>query len=110
MKQLRSTGFATYAVLCHYFKRYVKKRRERKTKEMKKLVAQELYKNVLKEKMRFGMSKTHLNVRKLQKFREWLLMTKIERIKCLKVLWKNNLLELFKLSSEAETLSICKSQ
>lgn len=44
---------------------------------MKKLVAQELYKNVLKEKIKFGMSKTHLNVRKLQKFREWLIMTKI---------------------------------
>lgn len=44
---------------------------------MRKIVAEELYKSVMREKLRFGLSKTHLNVRKLQKFREWLIMTKI---------------------------------
>jgi hypothetical protein len=36
---------------------------------MKKIVAEELFKYVLREKLRFGLSKSHLNVRKLQKFR-----------------------------------------
>ena len=30
MKQLRKDGFVTYALLCHKFKQYVKKRRARK--------------------------------------------------------------------------------
>lgn len=69
---------------------------------MKKIVAEELYKSVMREKLRFGLSKTKLNVRKLQKFREWLVITKMERVKCLKMLWKNHLLSVVKIKNESD--------
>ena len=76
MKKMSKLHFSTYAKLCFYFKKYVEKKRKEKAMRMRKIVASELYKSIMKEKLRFGLAKTHLNVRKLQKFREWLAITK----------------------------------
>lgn len=107
---LRKVRFHSYILLCCVFKRYINKKRLEKTKNCKKLVIEALYKSVIKDKIRFGLSKTHLNVRKLQKFREWLVLTKNERIRCLKILWKNHLLSVIKIKVESiDNLSIIRS-
>ena len=76
IKKMSKLKFLTYAKLCYYFKKYVERKRREKIVKMRKIVASELYKSIMKEKLRFGLAKTHLNVKKLQKFKEWLAITK----------------------------------
>lgn len=47
-----------------------------------------------------GLSTSNLNVRKIQKFREWLALVKNERAKCLKFLWKVQLMGIMKINPE----------
>jgi hypothetical protein len=60
--------------------------------------------------MKVGLCKTQLSVRKIQKFREWLMITKIERIRCLKVLWKNYLPQIMRVTHDSDAILLCKTQ
>jgi hypothetical protein len=53
-----------------------------------------------KDKIKMGLSTSNLNVRKIQKFREWLALVKNERAKCLKFLWKVQLMGIMKINPE----------
>jgi hypothetical protein len=53
-----------------------------------------------------GIATCTFNVRKLQKFREWVVMVKNERKKCLKYMWKVYLLSNMKINSDNENSAI----
>jgi hypothetical protein len=53
-----------------------------------------------------GIATCTFNVRKLQKFREWVVMVKNERKKCLKYMWKVYLLSNMKINSDNESSAI----
>lgn len=53
-----------------------------------------------------GIATCTFNVRKLQKFREWVFMVKNERKKCLKYMWKVYLLSNMKINSDNESSAI----
>ena len=65
-----------------------------------------MFKNVIKDKIRLGISACSFNIRKLQKFREWVAMVKSERKQCLKHMWKVYLLSMMKLNSDHEGTTI----
>lgn len=73
---------------------------------MRKLVTQELFKSVIKDKMRLGLSACTLNIRKIQKFREWVAMVKAERKKCLKYMWKVYIFSMMKINWNNEMASV----
>jgi hypothetical protein len=54
----------------------VKKFRERKYQEKRKFIVEELTKHFTKDKLKLGLSTSNLNIRKIQKFREWLVLVK----------------------------------
>ena len=52
----------------------------------------------VKDKIKLGLSTSTMNIRKIQKFREWLALVKSERMKCLKILWKIQLMGIMKIN------------
>ena len=69
-------------------------------------MTQELFKSVIKQKFKIGMTTISFNIRKLQKFREWVAMVKAERRKCIKQMWKVYLLSMMKINSDHESSSM----
>ena len=47
-----------------------------------------------------GVAACIFNIRKLQKFREWMVMVRTERKKCLKYMWKVYMLTMMKINSD----------
>jgi len=98
MRHFAQNRIVRYAILFTTFRRYVRKFRQRKFVNQRKYVTQKLFKNVIKSKMKLGIAANIFNVRKLQKFREWVSMVKAERKKCLKYMWKVYLLSNMKIN------------
>ena len=69
MKNLREGKFHSYVLLLFAFRKFIKRKRDEKSRYYKKIVTEALYNSFIRDKLRLGISKTNLNVRKLQKFR-----------------------------------------
>ena len=58
------------------FQQYVKRFRLRKQKQMRKTIVGEIFKGVMRQKLKVGITACNFSVRKLQKFRDWLSLVK----------------------------------
>lgn len=100
MRKMFQNQIFRYSLMTVVFRKYVKKFRERKFRSKVGFVTQSIIKNVIKEKIKVGISTCTFNARKLQKFREWTAMVKAERKKCLKYMWKVYTLSMMKINSD----------
>jgi hypothetical protein len=107
MRRLHQSQVFRFFLLTMTFQQYVKRFRVRKAAQLRKLVVGELFKGVVRQKLKIGLAACHFSVRKLQKFREWLVLVRGERRRCLKTIWKVQLLSLMRLNSENESSAIC---
>lgn len=106
MRKMFQNQIFRYTLMTVVFRKYVKKFRERTFKSKVTFIAQSIIKNVVKEKIKVGISTCTFNARKLQKFREWASMVKTERKKCLKQMWKVYILSMMKINSDNESSAI----
>lgn len=106
MRRLHQSQVFRFFLLTMTFQQYVKHFRLRKATQMRKLAVGELFKGVVRQKMKIGLAACHFNVRKLQKFREWLSLVREERRRCLKCIWKVQLFSLMKVNSDNESSAI----
>ena len=102
LKAMRSKALGRFFLLVVYFRRHVKRYREKAYEANRKLAVREMMKDGLKEKLRQGILTTKFNARKLQKCSEWLSMARKERKKCLRAVWKMHLLSSMRINTEAE--------
>lgn len=107
MRRLHQSQVFRFFLLTMTFQQYVKRFRVRKATQLRKMVVGELFKGVIRQKLKIGLTACHFNVRKLQKFREWLALVRGERRRCLKSIWKVQLLSLMRLNSDNESSAIC---
>lgn len=61
---------------------------------------------MIRGKIKMGVSACIFNIRKLQKFREWLVLVKSERKKCLKYIWKIHMLSMMKANADIDSSAI----
>jgi hypothetical protein len=76
LDKLRKNQLSRFFLLLLAFKKYIKKFREKTFKNKRANITAEIIKKVVREKIRVGVSACNFNVRKLQKFREWLALVK----------------------------------
>lgn len=100
MRKLHSKQIFRFFLLTMTFQQYVKRFRLKKYKELRKKVVGEIFKSVVIQKLKIGLAACNLNIRKVQKFREWISMVRAERKRCLKYIWKVQLLTTMKVNSE----------
>ena len=105
MKKMLKDQLFRYTLLVISFKRYVKSFRENVFKQKRRKVTQQLFKSVIKDKVKLGLAACTLSIRKIQKFNEWMVMVRAERKKCLNYMWKVNVLSMMKVNSEHQDAS-----
>ena len=76
LKCIKSKSLGRFFLLVVYFRRHVKRHREKAYQAKRKLVVTEMMKGVLKEKLKQGILSTKFNAHKLQKCSEWLSMVR----------------------------------
>lgn len=106
MRRLHHNQIFRFFLLTMTFQQYVKRYRLRKAKQLRKAAIIELFKGVIRQKFKVGFTACSFSVRKLQKFREWLCLVRNERRKCLKYIWKVQLLTIMRVNQDSESSAI----
>lgn len=76
MRKLHHNQVFRFFLLTMTFQQYVKRFRLRKQKKMRKTIVGEIFKGVMRQKLKVGITACNFSVRKLQKFRDWLTLVK----------------------------------
>lgn len=76
MRKLHHNQVFRFFLLTMTFQQYVKRFRLRKQKQMRKTIVGEIFKGVMRQKLKVGITACNFSVRKLQKFRDWLSLVK----------------------------------
>lgn len=106
MKKLHHNQIFRFFLLTMTFQQHVKRFRQKKAEKLRKMVVGQIFKGVIRQKIKIGITACNFNVRKLQKFREWLSLVRIERKRCLKYIWKVHLLSIMRINTDSESSAI----
>jgi hypothetical protein len=106
MRKLHHNQVFRFFLLTMTFQQYVKRFRLKKSKKLRKMIVGEIFKGVVRQKFKIGLTACNFSIRKLQKFREWLTLVKAERRRCLKYIWKVHLLSIMKINPDSESSAI----
>jgi hypothetical protein len=101
LKTLKNTKFQRFLALVLTFRKYVKRFRAQRQARLRKIAVSEIMKGIVLSKIKMGTAACLFNVKKLQKLREWLVLVKNERKKCLKYVWKVHLLSMMKINPDS---------